>query len=56
MGISLRAAVLPSRARCQAAAAARKAAARRLMAVQRCQDVQVVTWPLSRPVTCLDIW
>ncbi|HJY58370.1 MAG TPA: hypothetical protein VJ418_18475 [Streptosporangiaceae bacterium] len=56
MGISVRAAVLPSRARCQAAAAARKAAASRLMAVQRCQEVHVVTCPASRPATCLVSW
>ena len=56
MGMSPRAAVLSSRARCQAAAAARKAAASRLMAVRRCQEVHVVTWPLSRPVTCFVSW
>ena len=55
-GISPRIAGLPSRARCKAAATARKAQASRLIAVQRCQEVQVVTWPLSSPVTCLDSW
>jgi hypothetical protein len=55
-GISPKAAVLPSRVRCQAAAAARKAAASRLIAVQRCQEVHVVTWPLSRPAACLLSW
>ena len=43
-------------ARCQAAATARKAQASRLIAVQRCQEVQVVTWPLSSPLTCFDSW
>ena len=55
-GISPRMPALPSRARWQAAATARKAQASRLIAVQRCQEVQVVTWPLSSPLTCLDCW
>jgi hypothetical protein len=38
------------------AAAARNAQASRLIAVQRCQEVQVVTWPLSSPLTCYDSW
>ena len=45
-----------SAARCQAAATARNAQASRLIAVQRCQDVQVVTWPLSSPPTCFVSW
>jgi hypothetical protein len=45
-----------SAARWQAAATARNAPASRLTAVQRCQEVQVVTWPLSRPLTCLYSW
>jgi hypothetical protein len=45
---------LLSAARCQAAATARKAQASRLIAVQRCQEAQVVTWPLSSPLTCFD--
>ena len=32
----------------------RYAQASRLIAVQRCQEVQVVTWPLSSPLTCFD--
>ena len=40
--------------RCQAAATARNTQASRLIAVQRCQEVQVVTWPLSSPLTCFD--
>jgi hypothetical protein len=55
-GISSRMLVSPSRARWQAAATARNAAARRLIAVQRCQEVQVVTCPESSPVTCFEIW
>ena len=47
---------LLSAARWQAAATARNAQASRLIAVQRCQEVQVVTWPLSSPLTCLDSW
>ena len=34
----------------------RKAQTSRLIAVQRCQEVQVVTWPLSSPAACLDSW
>jgi len=55
-GISSRSSAPASRARWQAAATARNAAARRLIAVQRCQEVQVVTWPASSPVTCFEIW
>ena len=47
---------LLSTARWQAAATARKAQASKLIAVQRCQEVQVVTWPLSSPLTCFDSW
>jgi hypothetical protein len=48
--------VLPSRERWQAAATARKAQASRLIAVQRCQEVQVVTWPLSSLAACFPSW
>jgi hypothetical protein len=47
---------LLSAARCQAAASARNAQASRLIAVQRCQEVQVVTCPRSSPPTCFEIW
>ena len=55
-GIRSRTLALMSAARCQAAATARNAQASRLIAVQRCQEVQVVTWPLSSPLTCLASW
>ena len=55
-GISSSTPALLSAARCQAAATARNAQASRLIAVQRCQEVQVVTWPLSSPLTCFDSW
>jgi len=47
---------LLSAARWQAAATAGNAPASGLIAVQRCQEVQVVTWPLSSPLTCFEIW
>ncbi len=40
---------LASAALWQAAATARNAQASRLIAVQRCQEVHVVSWPLSSP-------
>jgi hypothetical protein len=43
-----------SAARWRAAATARDAQAGRLIAVQRCQEVQVVTWLLSSPPACFD--
>jgi hypothetical protein len=55
-GISSSMLALLSAVRCQAATTARNTQARILITVQRCQGVQVVTWPLSGALTCFDSW
>jgi hypothetical protein len=48
--------VAASWARSRAEATVRKVQASRLIAVQRCQEVQVVTWPLSSLAACFACW